>query len=216
MKKLLLLGMAMVLTAALVGCGGGGDSAPATAISQVFSDPNADGDIAFDPAPPGTFTISTANTTLSVLVGIDPVSVIEYRGFLDFPLSGPGGVPAGAIIVSATLDIFINRVVVAAPATTVPILMDLVSFQPPTLIASDFDRDTLLPFASRTFNIFTTDAGFFVPIDVTGLMQEAQRRGLPDFQVRLLLDFTATSGRIEIDDRPTVSATAPLLTVEYF
>jgi hypothetical protein len=215
MKKLLLLGMVLVLTSALVGCGGGGDSARATAISQVFSDPNADGDIAFDPGPPATFTISNASTNLNVLAGIDPLSVIEYRGFLDFPLGGAGGVPAGATIVSATLDVFINRVVVAAPATAVPILMDLVSFQPPTLVAGDYDRTTQPPLLSRTFNIFTTDAGAFVPIDVTAFMREAQRLGLPDLQVRLLLDFTATSGRIEIDDRPTVGATAPLLTVEY-
>lgn len=215
MKRLLLLGMALVLTVTLAGCGGGSDAAP-TIVTQIFSDPNADGDIARDPGPPETFTISTASTTLGVLVGIDPLSVVEFRGFLDFPLGGAGGVPAGAIIVSATLDIFINEVIVAAPATAVPILMDLVTFQPPTLIASDFDDVALPPLASRTFDIFTTDAGFFVPVDVTGLMQEAQRRGLPDFQVRLLLDFAAASGRIEIDDRPTVGATAPLLTVEYF
>ncbi len=215
MKKLLILGMALALTATLAGCGGGGNAAT-TVVTQIFSDPTADGDIAHDPGPLETFTISTASTTLGVLVGIAPLSVIEYRGFLDFPLGGAGGVPAGAIIVSATLEIFINQVVVAAPATPVPILMDLVSFQPPTLIASDFDDVALPPLASRTFNVFTTDEGFFVPIDVTGLMQEAQRRVLPDFQVRLLLDFSATSGRIEIDDRPTVRATAPLLTVEYF
>jgi hypothetical protein len=208
--------MALVLAAVLAGCGGGGDSAPATAISQVFSDPDADGDIAFDPAPPGTFTVSTARTTLGVLVGIAPLSAIEYRGFLDFPLSGSGGVPANATIVSATLEVFINQVLVAAPATTVPILMDLVSFQPPTLIADDFSRVTQPPLTSRTFNIFTVDAGTIVPIDVTTLMREAQRLALPDFQVRLLLDPNVLDGQIEIDDRPTVSATAPLLTVEYF
>jgi hypothetical protein len=185
-------------------------------ISQVFSDPNADGDIAHDPGPPETFTISTASTTLGVLVGIAPLSAIEYRGFLDFPLSGAGGVPANATIVSATLEVFINQVLMAAPATTVPILIDLVSFQPPILIADDFSRVTQPPLTSRTFNIFSADARSTVPIDVTTLMREAQRLGLPDFQVRLLLDLTATSGQIEIDDRPTVSATAPLLTVEYF
>ena len=215
MKKLMILGVALVLAATLAGCGSGSD-APATAITQIFSDPNADGDIAFDPTPPGTFTVSTASTTLSVLAGIDPISGVEFRGFLDFPLGGAGGVPAGAIIVSATLDIFINEVIVTAPSTTVPILMDLVTFQPPTLIASDFDRITLPALASRTFNVFTSDAGFSVPVDVTGLMQEAQRLGLPDFQVRLLLDLTATDGRIEIDDQPLVGATAPLLIVEYF
>jgi hypothetical protein len=207
--------MALVLTATLVGCGDGND-APATFVTQISSDPTADGDIARDPGPPETFTISTASTTSGVLVGIDPLSVIEFRGFLDFPLGGAGGVPAGAIIVSATLEVVINQVVVAAPATTVPILIDLVSFQPPILVFSDFDRITLPALASRTVIFRTTDVGFVVPIDVTGLMQEAQRRVLPDFQVRLLLDITAASGQIEIDDQPTVGATAPRLTVEYF
>jgi hypothetical protein len=216
MKKLILLGVALVLTVTLAGCGGGGDSAPATAISQVFSNPDADGDIAHDPGPPETFTISTASTTLGVVVGIAPLSVTEYRGFLDFPLSGAGGVPANATIVSATLDVFINQVLVAPPATTVPIQIDLVSFQPPILIADDFSSVTQPSLTSRTFNIFSDDAGSIVPIDVTPLMREAQRLGLPDFQVRLLLDITADSGQIEIDDRPTVNATAPLLTVEYF
>lgn len=214
MKRLLFIGIALVLAASLAGCGGI-EITSTTAISQTFSDPNADGDIAFDPAPPGTFTVSTAATTLSVIAGIDPLSGVEYRGFLDFPLGGAGGVPSGAVIVSATLELFINRVVVAAPSTTVPVLMDLVSFQPPALIAGDFDRTTQPALISRTFNIFTSDTGNFVLIDVTSLMQEAQRLSLPDFQVRLLLDFSATSGRIEIDDRPTVGATAPLLTVEY-
>src|SRR3990172_11920711 len=147
MKKLLLLGLALILAVSLAGCGGGGNRND-TVIVQTFSDRNADGDIAFDPGPPATFTVSNASTNLNVLAGIDPLSVIEYRGFLDFPLGGAGGVPAGATIVSATLEVFINRVVVAAPATTVPILMDLVSFQPPTLVAGDYDRTTQPPLLS--------------------------------------------------------------------
>ena len=51
-------------------------------------------------------------------------------------------------------------------------------------------------------------------IDVTPLMAEAQRLGLRDFQVRLLLDFSAFSGLVEIDD--SIAATVPLLTVEFF
>ncbi len=179
--------------------------------TQIFSDFNVDGDIAF--TPPATFTVSTANNTLSVLAGIAPGDATEFRGFLDFPLGGSGGVPSGATIISATLEVFIRRVDVTAGAN-VPIVMDLISFPPP-LVAGDFNQATTVPLLSRTVDFFASDQGNFVPIDVTAFMQEAQRLNLPEFQVRLLLSTSVVSGRIEIDDQPTVSATAPLLTVEY-
>ena len=64
-----------------------------------------------------------------------------------------------------------------------------------------------------------SDIGKYVPIDVTGLMVEAQRRGLQDFQVRILEDLgPPTPGLFAIDDATGSkrSATAPLLTVTYF
>jgi len=194
-------------------CGGdGGGPAPTVFISQIQSDLDADGDIAF--TAPSTFTISSARTTGSVLAGIDPISGDEFRGFLDFPLVDPGGVPVNAAIISATLDVFIASVTVPGAVTVVPLLIDLVSFQPPVLIASDFDRLFLPPLFSTIFDVFTSDAGTSVLIDVTPLMAEAQRLGLRDFQVRLLLDFSAFSGLVEIDD--SIAATVPLLTVEFF
>jgi hypothetical protein len=90
------------------------------------------------------------------------------------------------------------------------LLLDLVSFQPPTLIPADFDRP---PLVSLSFDVFTSDTGATLVVAVTSLMFEAQRLGLQDFQVRLLLDFTASSGLVEIDD--SVAATAPLLTVQF-
>jgi hypothetical protein len=61
--------------------------------------------------------------------------------------------------------------------------------------------------------------GTYVPIDVTGLMIEAQRRGLPDFQVRIMEDLgPPIAGLFAIDDSTgsNRSDRAPLLTVTYF
>jgi hypothetical protein len=94
------------------------------------------------------------------------------------------------------------------------LLIDLISFQPPALIESDFDRLAQPPLLTMPFDFFTSDEGTFVVMDVTALMDEAQIEGLPDFQLRLLLDFFAAAGLVEIDD--AAASTAPLLTVTYF
>jgi hypothetical protein len=215
MKKLCLAALVTVLTLTLFfGCRGDyGDHRghPVTWTAQILSDQGADGDIAF--TSPSTYVISSAATTLNVLAGVDPLSSDEFRGFLDFPLGGSAGVPLDATIVSATLQIEINSVAVTVAGDTVPMILDLVDFQPPSLRSSDFDRSIQPPLLSEPFVFFTSDAGSNVAIDVTPLMQEVQRRGLPDFQVRLLLDFSAASGLIEIDDNAAV--TAPVLTVQY-
>jgi ABC-2 type transport system permease protein len=64
-----------------------------------------------------------------------------------------------------------------------------------------------------------SDVGKYVPIDVTDLMIEAQRRGLADFQVRIMEDLgPPLDGLFSIDDSTgsNRSKTAPLLTVTYF
>lgn len=181
-------------------------------VTQIFSDPAADGDIARSPA--ATYTITSALNTGSVLAGIDSNSGDEFRGFLDFPLRGPKGVPAGAAIESATLEIFISSLVIPAPDRTLPVLMDLVTFQPPALISSDFDRAAQPPLLTLPFDFISSDDGTFVTIDVTALMDEAQIEGLDDLQLRFLLDFIAAAGLVEIDD--SAADTAPLLTVTYY
>jgi len=211
MKKLLWPGiviLAMIFTAA---CSGGGDGPRPIFVTEIFSDQPADGDIAFDPILQ-TYTITQGPDT--VFFGLDDLdpNIPEYRAFLDFPLDGSTGedvVPADAVIVSATLDIFINEV---SFTTVVPTIVDLVIYPIAGLGAQDFDS---APILSQQLNFFTSDVGRFVSLDVTPLMREVQRRGLDDFQVRFLLSLTADFGFVGIEDRPAIGLTAPLLTVEY-
>jgi len=211
MKKLLLLGMALILTATLAGCGGGGDRID-TVIVQTFSDLNADGDIAF--TPPSTFTFSQDITPRpdSVLFGLDGTGT-EFRAFMDFPLDGSNGgdvVPSSATIVSADIEVFVFNV---SFSSSVPTLIDLVPFPITHLTPADFNS---IPLATRTpFNFLSSDINNFVRIDVTSLMQETQRQGLNNFQVRFLLDLVpGADGLVEFADGPSLN-TAPILTVEY-
>ncbi len=209
MKKLLVLGMALVLTATLAGCGGGDDN---HVIIQTFSVRPSDGDIARAPDNTFTFSQDIVPRPASLFFGIDGTGT-EFRAFLDFPLDGSNGggvVPLSASIVSADIEVFVNNV---SLASTVPTLLDLVPFPVTHLTIADFDS---IPLATRPlFNFLPTDINNFVRIDVTSLMQEAQRQGLRNFQVRFLLDFVAVVGIVEFEDGPSFN-TAPILTVEYF
>jgi hypothetical protein len=154
-----------------------------------------------------------------VLAGIDPVTLTEFRAFLDFPLGGSGGVPADAVIDSAYLEIFLDDL--QPPGASLPVLIDLVSFQPPTLVGTDFERTAQPPLASTRISppINHADVGTYVSVDVTSLMVEAQRSGLPDFQVRIMEDLgPPVSALMVIDDTTGAnrSARAPLLTVTYY
>ena len=217
MKRGFFAGLVAVVVLALSGCGDNGGS-PAY-VTQILSDASFDGDIAKD-AVTGVHTITQGNTQ-SVYAGFDPADGSELRAFLHFPLTGASGVPGNAVILHATLDIFINSIQPNPLTGTIPIRIDLVDFQPPNLIATDFDR-TLQP-ALATTTIFpeisTADFGRHVPVDVTGLMVEAQRLGLADFQVRILRDGGVVDhGLIEINDTtgPNRDNLAPLLEVAYF
>jgi hypothetical protein len=206
----------------LAGCGGGNGNSPppppSVVTTQILSDPAFDGDIEQTSLTSFTVTQGMSATVQSVFAGIDPVALTEFRAFLDFPLGGAGGVPRSAIIERASLDIYVNSL---QPSTgTLPLLIDLVSLQPPTLFASDFDITIQPPLAfisvSPPFTL--SDVGTNVSIDVTSLMVEAQNRGLNDFQVRILEAAPAIPVLIEINDttganRPT---RAPVLVVTYF
>ena len=204
----------------LSGCGGGDDgSTPQTFTTHILSDSRFDGDI--ERTSPNAFTITQgmSSTVQSVFSGIDPVGGTEFRAFLDFPLTGAGGVPGKALIDSAFLEIYIDDL--EPIQGKLPIRVDLVAFQPPTLIETDFDR-TLQPALASVIvspDIASSDVGTFVPIDVTSLMVEAQRRGLVDFQVRIMEDLgPAIPVLMVIDDSTGVNrgSRAPLLTVTYF
>ena len=215
MKRALFAAITGSILLVLAGCGGGGDNnPPPTFVAQILSRAANDGDIELDSRD--VYTVTQGNLP-SVFAGVDPVTDSEFRAFLDFPLTGADGVPGDAIIDSASLDLFITSLTILPAASSIPIRIELVSFPPQTLLASDFDA-TLQPTLAATTvipPIARSDAGRHVIIDVTGLMVEAQRRGLSHFQVRILEDFGLVfPGLIEIDDA-TINR-APLLTVTYF
>jgi len=202
----------------LAGCGGNGDDVPPQVVTQILSDPRFDGDIEQTSSTSYTVTKGMSSSVQSILAGIDPTAGSEFRAFLDFPLSGSDAVPGNAIIDSAFLEILVYNVI---PDTgSVPIRVELVTFQPPTLIATDFDRTAQPPLGAVLVSgdVTAADVGHFVPVDVTTLMIQAQQRGLADFQVRIMEDLgPAIFTLIEIDD--TIAADrpqrAPLLTVTY-
>lgn len=214
MKKLFLAAVIALMVLSLNGCGSEVTVSTPTYFSSILSDPVYDGDIlkAFSN---GSYTVTQGNTQ-SVFAGRYSTQD-ESRAFLRFPLSGANGVPGNAIILSATLDIFIDSIQPQPLVGTIPIRIDLVNFQPPNLIGSDFERATLLPLATMTIfpSISQSDLNTHLIVNVTSLMKEAQFLGLPDFQIRILAEG---AGVIEINDTTGInrSTLAPLLEVEYF
>lgn len=207
----------LLLLPPLAGCGGGGGAAPiiiepglvgiddrpavaltapeltveyarpgvaGTFVVRLLSDQQSDGDIAFDSVQ-NSFTITRGPDTLWFGIDFGAPNQPEYRAFLDFPLDGSTGeavIPFDASILSATLTVFVNFVDYSA---AVPVLLDLVQYSVTTGLApTDYFSD---PLAVRAFEIFNSDTGRDVNIDVTGLLREAQLRRLAEFQLRFLL-----------------------------
>ena len=210
MHKLSLLG---ILTVMLLTLSCNGSDPQPVIVADIFSDQATDGDIAFDPVLQ-SFTITNGPETLFFGIDDSDQNFPEYRAFLDFPLDGSTGgevIPINARIVSATLEVFINEV---SFAPIVPTLLDLVSYPINGLRVEDFDSFPLEEM-SQSLDFFAADLGTIVSIDVTPLMREAQRLGVPDFQVRFVLDFETDVGFVGIEDLPFDPSTAPLLTVRY-
>lgn len=212
MNRKLLAALTVSIMLALSGCGSSGP--PPSFSTQILSSAANDGDIS---AINGVPQSPTQGNLASVFAGIDAATGDEFRAFLDFPLTGSGGVPRSAIIDSATLDIFIDSLAIQPAATSVPIRIDVVSFPPNPLLPSDFNQTVL---ATRRSAIFRSDVNHHVLIDVTGLMAvvQAQFPALLDFQVRVSEDLSAIpdgafDGLVEIHEA-TVGR-APLLDVVY-
>jgi|SRR4051812_3579969 hypothetical protein len=214
-KLLRLAAVASVLV--IAGCGGGGDTndQPDILQTQILSDSGFDGYIEQTGPASAAVTQGMGPNVQSVWAGIDPDTGDELRAFLHFPLSS---VPSHARIDSAFLEVFIDEL--DPSGAVVPVRVELVSFQQP-MLATDFDRTAQPPLAFVTVSprLGPSDVGKYVPIDVTPLMVEAQRRGLADFQVRIMEDLgPPISGLFAIDDTTGTNRgkAAPLLTVNYF
>ena len=199
-------------------CGDSGTFVPPQFVAQIISDFRFDGDIEQTSATSFIVTQGMSSSIQTVLAGIDPTTGHEFRAFLNFPLSGPNGVPLNAFIDSAFLEILVDDLI---PRTgSVPIRVELVAFQPPTLIASDFDRTALPPLGAVLVagGVTPADISQFVAVDVTPLMIQAQQRGLIDFQVRIMQDLGPPIFTLMVIDN-TIQADrpqrAPLLTVTY-
>ncbi|MBU0485412.1 MAG: hypothetical protein KKB30_12985 [Proteobacteria bacterium] len=211
MKKLYSLALLTILLLTITGCNGGSHHDGPVYVADIFSDQSSDGDIAFDPVRQ-VFAITNGPNTLYFGIDTQDPNLLEYRAFLDFPLDGSTGsdvVPSNAIILSATLEVFVTEV---SFAPIIPTIIDLVPYSLSGLRIGDFDS---LPLLTKTTNFFSSDEGAIVAIDITSLMQEAQRLELSDLQLRFILDFAVNTGLVGFDDRPTVSITAPRLIVDY-
>lgn len=210
---------ALTLTGCGGGDGGGNQGPPPKFTATIQSDPAFDGYIEQTSATPYPVTQGMSSTVQSVLAGIDPVSGNEFRAFLDFPLTGAGGIPGNAVIDSAFLDIYVNSI--NPISGTLPIRIELVSFQPPNLLDTDFDVSLQPALAAITVSpdFIQADVNTNVSIDITSLMVEAQRLNLLDFQIRIMEDLgSPIFTLLEINDTtgPNRSTLAPLLTVTYF
>lgn len=213
------IGLACVLTY-LSGCGGGdgGSAGPQPVVTHILSDPTYDGDI--EQTSPSSFTVTQgmSGNVQTVLAGIDPTAGTEFRAFLDFPLNGPDGVPSNAIIDSAYLEVLVDNLM--PPNGSLPVRVELVSFQPPILTPNQFDL-TAQPSLGAVLvsgDVTGADISHYVSVDVTPLMVQAQQLGLVDFQVRVMEDLgPAVDVLMEIDDTtaPDRPQFAPVLTVTY-
>jgi hypothetical protein len=214
-----LSGLSGSIMLALVACGGSSsDGPPPVYTTEIVSDPAYDGDIAQTSATTYIVTQGMNSAVQSVFAGIDPSTSYEYRAFLDFPLGGPNGVPTNAIINSAFLDFYADSL---QPASgSLPLRIELVAFQPPTLFPTDFDRTQLqaLGYIQVSPPIDGSDVHTNISIDVTPLMIQAQQAGLVDFQLRIMEDLgPAIPVILEIDDTTDSDrdSYAPQLTVTY-
>lgn len=217
MKRILLLGMALILTFSLAGCGGGGDdrivvgpglvgiddstidTAPLLTVTYVvppsvvvltaniLSDPASDGDIEFDPVL-NTFFVTTGPSV--VLFGEDSLNgnLPEFRAFLTFPLDGTTNQD---IVPSDALIVSATLEVLVDQvsfASIVPSFIDMVEYPVAGLSLSAADFNSV-PLDFQTLEFFSSDQGQLVRIDVTPFMQLAQvPPALLDFQVRFLVD----------------------------
>ncbi len=209
MRRAIFLGVALVLASTLAGCGGG--EARLVSVDILSSGGDYDGDITYDSVLRTYSVFTTASSPNTILAGDDPaVAGVERRGFITFPLSS---IPSDAEIQGATVLIPIIRSQAIFPATSITLLIDMVTFprlntlltQPD--MAAYYDATPILLGPSLTVSSgFTGDKSF----DATDALIEARARSYTTLQIRV----TGSSGEVTIDDLDPGGLT-PLLRVDY-
>jgi len=204
--------LAAVFALILAGCGGGGGGGEVVTPVTTTIPSN----LAIDAYVGENLNTSALSAPVvgsgAIRVGIDPNVApplgTEYRGLIDFPLRGPGRVPVGATIVSATLAIVVNSFEFASP---VLVRVDLIEVTTP-FVSNNYDVAPVLILSPSASGFNVVGPGRLL-VDVTPLMQEAQTPpALPDLQLRLLLPLTGVrQGLVTIDDLTN----QPLLIVKY-
>jgi hypothetical protein len=204
MKKLMILGVALVLTATLAGCGGGDD---AIFVSPVFV--SVSGDAASD----GYIEDNVASLTAFQNDGIraqSPLGIsFERRGFVSFPITL---IPVASLVESAQVRLFVTNVVQDVVGTPVSLDVYHVFYGSP-LLASDFLTPRTFV---TTFLLINSDAGNDLPpFDFSPELQldvDDPTHGF--FQLMLV----ARNGVVEIEDSENSlpNGFLPLLDASYF
>lgn len=205
----------LLVLALLGGCNSDNDNededTPRTYSIEFLSDLYYDGYVGLSPYD--EYTVNLADATGKIEVGMDPYTSDEFRGFLAFDLRNNPRLPWDADIQEATLELYIRKARSDVPGTTIPLVMDLVSFEPPELRPTDFELSELPYLLSMPLNIMETETGYYVEYDVTSFLIETQYQELNYFQLRLVLNLDALGGFVEIAD--DADETAPYLNVIY-
>ena len=208
MKKLLVLGMALVLATTLAGCGGGSDT---VVVSPVFV--SVTGDAASDGYIEDDIVSFAAVQNDGIRVQSPLPLSFERAGFASFPIAL---IPVASLVNSAQVGLFVTNIVPDIVGTSVSLDVYHVSYGSP-----------LIPF---NFFTFTTPA-FFVTTFVLNDLVDINKDLPPfDFSPELQLDvddpthgffqlmFIARNGVVTIEDSENslLSGLRPQLDASYF
>jgi hypothetical protein len=203
MKKLILLGVALALTATLAGCGGGDDTVVVSpAFVSVTGDAASDG---YVEDRIGSFA-AIQNDGIRVQSPL-PLS-FERAGFASFPIL----IPVASLVDSAQVRLFVTNVVQDVVGTPVSLDVYHVFYGSP-LLAPDFDTPGVFV---TTFSLFDSDAGADLPpFDFSPELQldvDDPTHGF--FQLMLV----ARNGVVDIEDSENsfLSGFRPQLDASYF
>ena len=211
MRKIGILGLVGVLALVLAGCGGGSVTVAAGTVSVSIGGGSASDGYAED-SPPSLIAVQNDGIRAQSSLGLSP----ERRGFASFPI---GTIPVGALVQSADVRLFVDRIVQdsrtpGVPRSGTPVSLDVyhVYYGSP-LLGSDFNTPRLFV---TTYTLFEEDAGRDLPFfDYSPELQlDVDDPTHAFFELMLV----ARNGVVEIEDSENSFLTnfTPVLQVTHF